>query len=310
MASIGMGKSFVHSLLRLFAADQTFGVIAGILSAASIGFASFLIYLEASELSAAEILTARSIFGLSVTLPLVWNSLLDLLRRDRMAVWIRAVAGAVSQLAFAWNLQHTSVGLANMLFNFSLFLTLAIGSLVGEVIFSVRTFIELGLIAAGTWLYWYAVQSPLSGGVIVVGMVGATAAAVAYTALKKASRVADPWLINWAVCLASIPVSLLGNYGEWVVPSWRALLVMLLISIGILVGQYLLIVSFSRLSLALATALTPSSIVWSVIADSLVSGRGPAIQSIAGSAVYAIGIGSLVFDNRLRQHSGDRHPPL
>jgi drug/metabolite transporter (DMT)-like permease len=304
-----MGEKRCHPLSRLFADDQASGLLAGILSAASIGVASFLIHLEASELSAGAILLACSLFGLGITLPLVWGNLVDLLKPGALAIWVRAVAGAASQLAFMWNLQHTSVGLANVLFNFSLFLTVVIGCLVGETIFRVRTFAELGLIVAGTWLYWYAVGSSLSSSVVVVGLMGAVAAAGAYAALKKAARIADPWLINWAVCVASIPVSFFSYSGGWGVPSGHALLILLLISVSVLAGQYLLVLSFARLPLSLATALIPSCVVWSVIVDSLTTGIGSAVQSIAGSAIYALGIGSLVFDSGDGKRDVDRHPP-
>jgi hypothetical protein len=81
------------------------------LSAAGIGVTSLLVHLETDSLPAAEINLARAVIGLVITLPFVWRELGSLWRRECAAVWVRALAGAVSVLCFTWNLQHTSIGL-------------------------------------------------------------------------------------------------------------------------------------------------------------------------------------------------------
>lgn len=161
----------------------------------------------------------------------------------------------------------------------------------------------------GTWLYWNSTKSPNeSGVVIVIGLIGAVAAAVAYTALTKATRVADAWLINWAVCLVGLPVSLLANTKGWYIPSGEALLILLVIGVGTLLSQYLLIISFARLPLPLATALTPSSIIWSVVGDALATGIGELIQAIVASIIYTFGIFLLVFDKSAERRSNFHLP--
>ena len=284
--------------MRLIADDRKVGLATGVLSAATIGLVSLLIHLESRTLPASEILFARGAIGLFAISPFVWRGLARLKERNVAAVWVRAFAGAISQLAFTWNLQHTSVGLANILFNTSLFMILLGASFSGEGRLSMRTLSEMGLILAGIFIYWKSNETPLTANVLLVGISGAFAATVAYTALKKATKVANPWLITWVVCLAEIPVSLVSKSVTWEVPSTQSTISLLVIALGILISQYLLILSFSRLSLALATALTPSCIVWSVVGDTLTRPLGATFQGVAGSSLYAFGIGALAYDHQ------------
>jgi len=174
------------------------GVASGLASAIAVGLVSLIIFREAGDLPSGEIIFARAVVGLAVSTPIVWRRLGDLAGRNAGVVWTRAAALAVSMLCFAWNLQHTSLGLASMLFNVSLVLILVFSWALGELVPGWRTAGGLGLAAAGTWVYWFAAGSPLSPAVVGVGMLGALAASVAYVTLKRATRVAGPWLITWA----------------------------------------------------------------------------------------------------------------
>jgi drug/metabolite transporter (DMT)-like permease len=281
--------------------DRILGLIAGIFSSAMVGFISLLIYREANGLPATEINFARGIVGLAVTLPLIWCRFAQLVQGGSVALWVRAVAGAVSVLCFSWNLQHTSVGMANMLFNISLLLLLFFGHLSGEARFTLGSMVALVIIAIGTWIYWYGVNPPLSLDVITVGVLGAAAAAIAYTAMKKATRTADPILIVWAVCSISVPVSFVTRFQDWTMPTASGWFVLILISLGMLLTQYLLALSFGWLPLPLASALIPSSIVWSVLGEAFTSGVHATPHAIVGTLTYAVGICGLTAEgNRKR----------
>ena len=281
--------------------DRMLGLVAGLASSAVVGGVSLLIYRQTNTLPATEISFARGIVGVTVTLPLIWRRLAFLVRGESAAIWVRAVAGAVSGICFCWNLQHTSVGLANILFDFSLILLLLIGHLAGEIRFSWTSVCALFVIFIGTWMYWYGVQPPMPSNVLTVGLLGAVAAALAYTAMKKATRTADPILIVWTVCAAAIPVSLIAGFNDWVVPTTFGWGILALIGLGMLLSQYLLTISFSRLPLPLASALIPSSIVWSVSAEALTSGAHATAHAIVGTLIYSAGICGLAADGNRRR---------
>lgn len=266
-----------------------------------VGGIALLIYRETNALPATEIGFVRGIVGLSVTLPLVWTRLAQVIQRGSAALWVRAIAGAVSVLCFSWNLQHTSVGIANMLFDLSLLLLLMVGHLGGEFRFTLSSLWALVTALVGTLVYWYGVNPPLSPNVILIGVFGASAAAIAYTAMKKATRTTDPILIVWGVSVASIPVSLVPGFDGWIMPDGYEWIILMIIGLGMLLSQYLLTLSFSRLPLPLASALIPSSIVWSVLAEAITSGVHATPHAIAGTLIYTAGICGLTAEGNRRR---------
>ena len=63
----------------------------------------------------------------------------------------------------------------------------------------------------------------------------------------------------------------------------------------VLAAQYLLTVSFAKLSLPLATALGPSCIVWTVLGVALFQSTMPTFHAILGVTVYTIGTGLMIW---------------
>ena len=187
-------------------------------------------------------------------------------------------------------LAHASMALANILFNLFLVFLLLSGAVAGEVRITLRLLGQILLISLGVAIYWVAGDMTLSVLVFVIGITGAIAAAISYTALKKATKIASPWLINWSICAAAVPVSLLGASDSWSISTGLDWLLLGSIGTVSLLGQYLTIVSFARLPLALASSLAPSAIVWSVLLDTIAVGGHLSIQGLIGATIYTIGI--------------------
>ena len=277
---------------------HTVGITAGILSAACFGITGALINRLADAIPATEITFARGVIGILIISFLVRHRLHTLIQKNSASIWVRAVAGAVSILCFSWNLQHTDVGTANILFNLSLIFVLFTEYTSGKMNLSFRTVACIILAMVGIGLYWYGNKVIMSGEVLALGLVGAIAATIAYTALNKASRKNDPWLIVWCVSLMSIPLSLLAKSGDWAIPSVSDSFMLVIIAIGILIAHYLLNLSFSRLSLPIATAIGPSGMVWSVLGVAVFQGVMPPINALLGTVVYVIGIGVLIAESK------------
>lgn len=273
---------------------HTAGLAAGVLSAACFGLTGALINIAADTLPATEITFARGVIGLLVISFFVKHRLASLLNKDAASVWVRAVAGAVSILCFSWNLQHTDVGTANILFNLSLIFVLFAEYVTGQARHSYRTVASVVLAVAGIVLYWHGNKIIVSNEVLALGLLGAVAATIAYTALNRASRKNDPWLIVWCVSLMSIPLSLLAKSGSWTIPSSSNAFILVAIAFGILIAHYLLNISFSKLSLPIATALGPSCMVWSVLGVTVFQGMLPPLHAALGMLIYVAGIGLLL----------------
>lgn len=249
----------------------------------------------ADSIPASEITFVRGVAGVVILSAFIRSQFPLLFQKQAASIWIRAFAGAVSILCFSWNLQLADVGTANILFNLSLIFVLAVDFATGSTRPSLMTALSVLLAVIGVVLYWFGSKVIVSGEILALGLVGSAAATTAYTALNRASRKYDSWLIVWAVSLMSIPVSLLAKRGEWVTPPLSGLLMLVGIVACVLVAHYLLTVSFAKLSLPLATALGPSCIVWTVLGVALFQSTMPTFHAILGVAVYAIGTGFMIW---------------
>jgi drug/metabolite transporter (DMT)-like permease len=93
---------------------------------------------------------------------------------------------------------------------------------------------------------------------------------------------------------------------SWLVPTGADVILLLSIGIVALASQYLTIVSFVRLPLALASALSPSVIAWSVVLDMMIGGGRATFQECAGATLYTIGICLLAASRTVRGNKNHR----
>jgi hypothetical protein len=159
---------------------------------------------------------------------------------------------------------------------------------------SISTAVYVVMAALGIAVYWYSGKLLVTGQELVVGLFGAVCATIAYAALKRAAHNYDPLLILWALSFVLVPVAVVSKSGGWVIPSGKALLFLVVISLGNLFAQFLLNLSFKRLPLAVATGLVPSCVVWSVLVVEVTQRVAPSAHAIAGMSIYAVSIGMLI----------------
>jgi drug/metabolite transporter (DMT)-like permease len=247
----------------------------------------FLIHIMAGTVPASEITFLRAISAVVVLLPFVIRHGGQWLRRNALLLWFRSIAGALSVLCFAWNLQHTSVGFANTLFNLAPILVVVLGAIWGQEKLETGRFVNVVLIVLAGTLFWHGSRSEVNMAIWVVGLGGISAAAVAYALLKSLPSLWNPFDITWCLNLATLPVTLVFKHGPWVAPVGKVGLLLAAICLLSLVGNALANLSFRYLELSTATALVPSAIIWGVLMD---VGRHnfPAIRGIAGCLLYLV----------------------
>lgn len=264
------------------------GIVAGVLSSLSYGLMAFLVHFSSGRVPTTEVTFAVGVVGCFLLLPLISRDLPILLHQKGKFIWMRNVAGSISIVCLAWNLQHASVAIANTFFNISpLFVLVGVWCTGGRRP-RLRHFAFLILVVAGTSIYWNG-HGEIGIVVYIVGLLGALAASCSYLALKRATKSGGPWLIVWGICFTTTFVSILSSRGKWVVPSFVDGLVLFSIGLITLIGQIFVTRSFALLSASAAAVLVPSSIVWAVLIDSLVSTGGAVTHAILGSLMYATG---------------------
>lgn len=261
------------------------GLLSGAISGACYGGMVFLIHMTAGRAPASEITLLRAVCAVAVLFPFVIRHGRLWLRRDSLLLWTRSVIGALSVLCLAWNLQHTSVGFANTLFNLAPILVVVLGALAGQEKLRLGRFLNVVLVVVASAVFWHGSRAEVSLLVWVVGLGGMCAASIAYAMLKSLPSVWNPFDITWCLNLATIPVALAFKHGPWILPARAIGLLLVAICLLSLIGNALANLSFRYLELSTATALIPSAIIWGVLLD-MGSHAFPAVQGVVGCILY------------------------
>jgi drug/metabolite transporter (DMT)-like permease len=266
-------------------APRTWGLLSGIISGLCVGVTLYWIHSIAGKVPASEVAFVRAISAVFILLPLAMRHGWTWIGRKSSLLWIRSGLGAVSVLCLIWNLQHTSVGFANTLFNFAPILVVILGYKAGQEKPDAGRFIEVFLVVVASVLFWHASRSHTSVLVWTVGLCGMCSAAISYVMLKELPRAWTSWDITWCLNVVTLPLTFLFKRGPWIAPVGHSGLVLVLICAFGLLGNALAYASFRYLELSTATALVPSSIIWGVLLD-MGEHNFPAVQGIAGCLLY------------------------
>jgi drug/metabolite transporter (DMT)-like permease len=276
-----------HTRLASSVSRRQIGLISGIASGACYGGMIFLIHIMAGRAPASEITFLRAISAVVTLLPFIVRHGRRWLERKALLLWFRSLVGAVSVLCLAWNLQHTSVGFANTLFNLAPILVVMLGAKWGQERLEPGRFASMILVVLASVLFWHGSRSEAGVVIWAVGLSGMCAAAVAYSLLKSLPSFWNPFDITWCLNLATVPVALLFKHGSWVVPAGNVALLLGVICVLSIVGNALANLSFRYLELSTATALVPSAIIWGVLLD-VGQHNFPPIQGVAGCLLYLV----------------------
>jgi drug/metabolite transporter (DMT)-like permease len=249
---------------------------------------SFVVHSSGGKLPATEVIFFRSVFALLVLGPFAFRDRRELLSSSANLLWLRSLLGAVSILSFTWNLQHTSIGLASVLFNVAPLGVMLFAWVSKSEKLTLARILCLVLVAAGGFVFWGDGNIGAVGQVFAVGLGGALAAAASYTVLNRAAASWSPFTLTWGLSLLSIPVTLLLKRGPWVPLHSGVILPLLSIAILCSAGQVFVALSYRWAELSTATALASSSMAWGIIFDAL-SGSTAGMKQLVGCAIYLAG---------------------
>jgi drug/metabolite transporter (DMT)-like permease len=194
----------------------------------------------------------------------------------------------VSILSFTWNLQHTSIGLASVLFNVAPLGVMLFAWVSKSEKLTLARIACLVLVVAGGFVFWGDGNVGAAGQVFAVGLGGALAAGASYTVLNRAAASWSPFTLTWGMSLLSIPVTLLLKRGPWVPLHSAVILPLMSIAVLCSAGQVFVALSYRWAELSTATALASSTMAWGVVLDVL-AGSSAGIKQLVGCAIYLAG---------------------
>jgi drug/metabolite transporter (DMT)-like permease len=262
---------------------------------------AFAVHAFGANLPATEIVFFRSTFAFLALSPFAFQDRRRLLSNDARTLWLRSIVGAVSMLCFTWNLQHTSVGLANVLFNLAPLGVIVFGWLFHSEKPEFSRIACLFLVVSGSFIFWFNSQMSAPTSVLAIGLGGAVAAAASYTALKHASARWSPLTVAWAFSFAGFPVSFIFKNGPWVPLTTNVLVVLSSIALFAACNQVFIALSYRWAELSTATAIVPSSMAWGVVLD-VTSHEQAGGKQLFGCLIYLLGAIPLM--TARKQHKG------
>jgi drug/metabolite transporter (DMT)-like permease len=262
----------------------------GLASSACYGVMFYLVHRSVSTLPATEIVFIRACVSVLVLSPYAYRDWRAMVSRASSALWLRSITTELSTICFTWNLQHTSVGFANAIYNIAPLLVLMLAWLTRSERPRLTRLFDFLLVVSGSFLFWSASSMSIGVGYVwIVGLLGALFATFSQLLLKRAVVRWSPGTLAWSMNLAGIPATLSLRHKPWVVPDHHAFISILLICTLSLFAQILFAISFKRLPGSTASALVPSSIVWGVLLD-ILRGGFPSEEGLAGCLLYIAGI--------------------
>lgn len=258
-------------------------------SAISFGLMSWLVHAGSTSADSNQLALLRGLLGLALLTPFVWRRLPQLFELRARWIWSRSLAGALSILCFFWNLQHTSVGTAKALADLTPLFVAAVSALWLRERLRGRDLAGCGIALAGALVIDLAGASAPSTRTLLVGMLGAVAAAVALLSLREAAQQYSTPLVVWSLCALSTLVSCCA--GGWPLPSLDAAGVAIALGVGLsgLAGQLLMTRAYVHLPASIASALGLTALVWAVGFEMLFSGARPGAADWCGYASILLG---------------------
>lgn len=262
--------------------SQSLGILLALLSAVAFGTMAALLSSTASEIPTSQMAFAFGLVGVLIFAPHIFKNPRELFSDGSVALWIRAIAGAISLNSYYWNLGTIPSGDALAMFNLSpLFVALISAVLFRDRLSHLEWFGILGIVSG-----LVALRSPSGSAIpvlsLLIGISGSLMGAVAYLALAVALRTKPMEIVIWAFCFASSLLPLAMFSENWVFPRPNQLSIILLCSILGLLGQWLVSLAFKHVKPAIGAALSLSSLLWAVSIQAFISRSVPSPLTLCG----------------------------
>ena len=269
------------------------GTFSGLAAALLFALLNVTVRVATPDLPPAQILFARGISGLVLLTPFVFKSIPLLWSPKQFLIWIRFFAGTLAAFALFYNIQMNGAGFAALFSHMAtLFVTFFSIVLFRESL-SKTGWLGVTTIFIGIFLL-YILRSSFDTSFnpvgIFIGLAGAFCGGVAMTALKQMADKFSSLFIVWGFCLFCGLIALFFFDAAWKCSGISHLLLLTSTSLLGLFGQILLTQSYSFLPAIIASLLGLSSILWSVIFESIYFQSFPDQFSLFAYAIIFVGL--------------------
>ncbi|MFZ9596172.1 MAG: DMT family transporter [Bdellovibrionia bacterium] len=270
--------------------DQQIGVLYGLGSSMGFGLMNFLVKLTPVSIPSSQVVFSRGILGALILTPWALKKLPLLIKKENAVLWLRFFAGGASVACLFRNLSVVGVGDASSMQNLSPFFVVLLSWILWGERLSAFEALSMALIFLGVFLLQSPQGSSLAVWDLLIGILGAFLAGVAYLALKRSAQKVSWVLVVWGFSFVSALFVLPFSAHHWVIPSVSQGMGLLAVGISGLVGQIFLTQAFIRLSPAVASALSLSSVLWGVTLEAIYFARAPKPMTLLSYVLILLGV--------------------
>lgn len=283
----------IRILQRAHLTRWQIGLVCGVISSVCYGVMLFLVHAVADRIPPQEVAALRALCTVAILLPTIARHGLHLFGEKASFLWVRSLIAAISVFCFTWNLQHTTVGFANTLFNFAPLLIVILGIFSHKERLQWSRVSAIALVVLASVLFWHGSRTETNWTIWVVGLGGMCAASLAYFMLKALPASWTALDRSWCSSIAIFPVVMCFKGNPWINPvvpvRWELIVVCIL---GLAADAFENL-AFQNLDLSTATALIPSAIIWGVLLD-MKHHNFPPLQGFGGCLLYLLAVLSLI----------------
>jgi drug/metabolite transporter (DMT)-like permease len=265
-----------------------------VIAYASIVVMGVFVKISSDNIPPSQILFFRFFIGLLFVLPFVLNSpQFNFKIRNFKYSLLRNVAGLLSMFLMFYSFKYLSVSTAILLTNSSTLFVPLFMLLIFKNRTSWSTILYTVLGFAGICISFYTPQAELSSLYVLIGVLGAAFAALAYIGIKQLSKDQSPLEIIFCFYVSSsVAIPLFTAYG-WVWPSWGDTLSLLMVGIFGLFFQLFVIKAFRLSDIGEITPFIFSGVILSALSDWLLWSNAPSGRFWAGAAVTVLSVSLL-----------------
>ncbi len=283
-------------------AGATRGVAYAVIAAFGFALMGFCVHDAKGAMTGTSLALWRGVVSCIFLLPVVWRDLPRLFQPGGGWLWMRSAAGAGSVLSFFWTLQHTALSAARALADMAPAFVCVLAWLRGvERPSLTQSFVIALMTTAAVSLDLGAVKN-LSTTTAIIGFCGAFSASLAYVALRRAAQRFTNSLVVFTLGVGLILGAPLVPGESITLPSYATLLPIVGVGVLGLAAQLVFTRAFVHLSAPVASALSVTALIFSVLLDALVVHNVPSPYAIFCYAAIMTGAVTLhILELRLRK---------
>jgi drug/metabolite transporter (DMT)-like permease len=276
---------------------------------ASVFFAMMALFTKLlATIPIAEIIFFRALMAAVLCMLGVWRLGISPWGNDKLGLVVRGFAGCISLAQGFWLLHNIPLGAASTLTHLSPIFTTLLG------IWMVREKV--------TWLQMACFVLSFIGVVLIQGfdyrislwhlLIGISASfcmGLAYSSVRRLGKTEHPLVIMLYFPMICIPLSAVAMCFDFVMPSSREWLYLVLLGLTAQVGQYCMTVSYQVAAISKVAIVSYSEVIFSIVLGLVLFGENFNLLTYGGMALVAAGVVmNIGFNSRTKNPKQDNEP--